>query len=272
MQHQGPADNCVIAGRELGWLSCTAYGMAMGSDAATRGGIAPDGCTLRDMTGDISGGLTIPQVSGALRKLGVLIEMHVGLSVCQPSYAAQQLAKDRVVAVQGNTGALLGTPFKDTGGAINHLVLIAARRGGTTDRPEEVLIYDPAADGRAPSIADGPDWWPWDLVLRFAARLHPWGEDDPRVLGPGKWYCAIYPVTPPPKPIPHWAANIAADIKAAYSSTKVAAKLRQVGVTNYGDALNYSDLEAGLRARHMTYGTSVQLIDVRKLMKPGTGP
>jgi hypothetical protein len=72
-----------------------------------------------------------------------------------------------------------------------------------------------------------------------------------------------------PRVKPWWAGNIAPDIKAAYRSVTVGAKLRTLGVKP-GDAINYSDLEAGLRKRGINYGTSVQLIDVRALMRPGT--
>ena len=51
-QHQGPATNCVIGGRKLGWSSCTAYAMAMGIDSATGGAHRPTGCKIRDLTDD----------------------------------------------------------------------------------------------------------------------------------------------------------------------------------------------------------------------------
>jgi hypothetical protein len=92
-----------------------------------------------------------------------------------------------------------------------------------------------------------------------------------RLVFPAAFRAVVFPKPAAPKPVPHWAAEIAPDIKKAYTSTAVAAKLRSLGVTSYGDALNYSDLEAGLRKRGINYGTSVQLIDVRALMRPGTG-
>lgn len=196
-QPQGPANNCVIHGRELGWLSCTSFGCAMAADAATNGLVQIDGCSLREMTGDTIGGLMLSQVRGPLLQLGVPTELHVGANVATPAYVARRLAAGRPVALQGNTGALDGTPFKDTDGSINHLTAIIAVRGGTSDVPKEALVYDPAADGRRAGIAQAPDWWPWPLVLKFAARLHPWGEDDPRLLGPGKFYCLIFPAPPP---------------------------------------------------------------------------
>jgi hypothetical protein len=92
-----------------------------------------------------------------------------------------------------------------------------------------------------------------------------------RLVSPSAYRAVLFPKVAAPKPVPHWAAEIAADIQAAYRSTTVAAKLRSLGITSYGDALNYSDLEAGLRKRGIDFGTSVQLIDVRALMASGTG-
>lgn len=72
-----------------------------------------------------------------------------------------------------------------------------------------------------------------------------------------------------------WAIDIRGDIKAAYTAKVVASKLKALKVPkflHYGEAgwgrhnINYSDLEAGLKARGIGYGTSVQLIDVKALM------
>jgi hypothetical protein len=69
-----------------------------------------------------------------------------------------------------------------------------------------------------------------------------------------------------------WAPEIAADIQKAYpTGSTVASKLKALGIT-YGSKLNYDDLEAGLRKRGIDYGSSVQLVDVRALMRSGTGP
>ena len=68
-----------------------------------------------------------------------------------------------------------------------------------------------------------------------------------------------------------WGPEIAADIQKAYpSGSTVAAKLKALGIT-FGSKINYDDLEAGLRKRGIDYGSSVQLVDVRALMRSGTG-
>lgn len=72
-------------------------------------------------------------------------------------------------------------------------------------------------------------------------------------------------------PVDYWGSEIAADIKRAYPyGTAVASKLRALGIS-FGTVINYVDLEAGCRKRRINYGTSVQLIDVRALMRAGTG-
>lgn len=208
-QNQGPASRCVINGRALGWLSCTAYAAAMGIDKATLGRRRPSGCDVRRATEplDISGGLTLPQVAGvARREYGVACEVHTGSGVARPEYAAGQLALGRAMLLQGNTSALIRTAHRSTGTGVNHAVHVNEGRGWRTVngvwRPDEALVYDPAADGRAVSwgsgrAANGPQWWPWAVVLAFAAALRPWGDNDPRLLGPGKWYVGIWPKTEP---------------------------------------------------------------------------
>jgi hypothetical protein len=190
-QRQGPAANCVINGRALGWLSCSAYGMAMAIDDATRGRRKPTGCAVRSYTGDTVGGLSLPQVARVAReRYGVAVEVRTGSNVASDEYVANRLRAGRPIALQGNTGAFLGTQWQSTGGPVNHLIELSRSRGGTMYQPDEALVYDPAADGRG-NYAQGPDWIPWEVVERFAARLEPWG--DGRILGPARMYAGILP-------------------------------------------------------------------------------
>lgn len=84
-------------------------------------------------------------------------------------------------------------------------------------------------------------------------------------------WAVCYVATPPPSLVriePWWGSDVDEPIQAAYTARSVALKLRSLGITNYGKAINDSDLEAGLEKRGINYGTSVQLVDVRALMKP----
>lgn len=192
VQHQGPANNCVIGGRLLGWLSCTAYAAAGLVDRSTLGAKRPTGCEVRARTGDTTGGLSLPQVAKAVREgWGVEIELHVGGNACSPAYARSQLEAGRAMVLQGSTRPLLSTPFRSTNGPINHCVLVNEVRG------DEALVYDPAADGRRSGIDRAASWWPWSLVERFAADLQPWGEQDSRRLGRGRMYAGFGPDTEP---------------------------------------------------------------------------
>lgn len=86
------------------------------------------------------------------------------------------------------------------------------------------------------------------------------------------WSVCVVTKPPPsaPRIVPWWGSDVPEPITAAYKPATVATKLRSLGVTNYGKAINVADLEAGLKARHIDYGKSVQLVDVRALMKAGT--
>jgi hypothetical protein len=205
MVNEGPAESCIIAGKKLGWTNCTPAGTAMGLNKATLGRIDIDDCDIRRLTGDTSGGTTLSQMAPVCSKLGVSLEVHAGGNVCSPPYLARQLRAGRGADVQGNAGALLGTRFRSTAGWVNHNVYANEVRGGTLDNPAEVLVYDPAADGRKAgwgTASKGPQWWPWSLLLKFIASLIPasktgGSKGSGALLGPGKVYCGIFPDTEP---------------------------------------------------------------------------
>lgn len=198
VQHQGPATHCVINGKALGWLSCTAYSTAMGIDKATLGRKRPSGCDVRHNTGDTVGGLTLPQVGHVCEsEYNVSVDVNVGGDFATPSNMAFQLRKGRGMVLQGYTGVLLNTRFRSTGGGVNHAVYVNDVRGGTATAPREARVYDPAADGRRAGIDSSPSWWPWSLVKSFASHLHPYGEGDSRLLGSGRMYTMVFQDTEP---------------------------------------------------------------------------
>lgn len=202
VQTQGPDSKCVIGGKALGWESCSACGMAMGIDSATMGAKRPPYCDVRRYTGDTVGGLSLPQVANvAGEHYGVAVAQRVGSNVASPAYVAGLLRREHPFELQGNTSALIGTPYRSTGSGVNHLVHVERGKGWSVVngvyRPSHALVYDPAADGRRVgwgTAAESWDWWPWSVVLKFAAALHPWGENDGRLLGPGRFYAGI--ITP----------------------------------------------------------------------------
>ncbi len=202
-QHQGPDTNCTVTVNGhtylLGWDSCTCYAGAMGEDGTTGGQYVPTGCLVRKRTGDVSGGTTLRQVADALMSLhGTYVATYTGSNVLSPGRVAQYLRAGQRVIVQGGAGAMVGTPYQSTAGEVNHAVLINEVRGGTSTNPSEALVYDPAADGRKRSyhVDQGPSWWPWPLVEKFAAYLRPAGDGTAR-LGPGKVYAGVFPDTEP---------------------------------------------------------------------------
>lgn len=198
------AQNPAISGCKLGWLSCTCFAAEMGIEKSTLGAKDPTGCAIRTATGDTVGGTTLTQIATvAKNKYGVAVDVRSGSNFATPAQLGTALRDGRGFVLQGNTKALIGTAFRSTATAINHAVWVNEGRGwsGTVPSyPTEVLVYDPAADGRRAgwgTAAAGPDWWPWDVMLRFAAALRPWGDKDPRVLGPGKAYAGLFPDTEP---------------------------------------------------------------------------
>jgi len=187
------AQNPALSHDPLGWLSCTAYSMAMGIDRSSLGAKRPSGRDVRAGTGDKTGGLTLPQVAHvAEAQYGVPVELHTGSRAATPAYALAQLRAGRGMVLQGNAGALLHTDFRSTAGSVNHAVYVNELRANL-----DALVYDPAADGRRAGIDQGPSWWPWETVLRFAAALRPWGNDDPRVVGATRLYAGFLPDTEP---------------------------------------------------------------------------
>lgn len=204
-QQQGPDDNCIINGILLGWESCTGYSAAMGIDKSTLGLKRPSGCSVRRFTGDTSGGLMLRQIADvATAHFGVYVATYTGENVMKPATGGDNLRAGHGLVLQGNAIAMVGTKHQSTGGRVNHAVWVNEGRGWNKINghwiPNEVLVYDPAADGRKAGwgTADqGPSWWSWSLLLKFAAALRPWGDNDSRLLGPGKWYVGVFPDTEP---------------------------------------------------------------------------
>lgn len=202
-QQQGPDTNCTIivngVAHYLGWDSCSAYGAAMGEDATTGGIHRPSGCAVRRETGDVSGGLTLRQVADALESMyGTFVATYTGANVLTPARVALNLRAGRRVIAQGGAGAMVGTPNQSTAGDVNHLVMVNEGRGWQNGIPSEVLVYDPAADGRKRSyhVDQGPSWWPWSRFLKFASYLRPNGPGTPR-LGAGMVYAGVFPDSEP---------------------------------------------------------------------------
>lgn len=211
-RHEGPATSCVISGVALGWTNCTPESTAMGVSKTTLGRVDPSGCGIRIETGDRSGGTTIPQCAAVVeREWRISVEVRVGSNVATPVYLAAKLKAGCGHVAQGNAGALLsaraldGTRLRSTAGYVNHAVWVNEGRGWHKDSnghwiPTEVLVYDPAADGRHVGwgTADtSPSWWPWSVYLHFLAALRPWGDQDSRTLGSGKAYAMVFPSSEP---------------------------------------------------------------------------
>lgn len=130
----------------------------------------------------------------------------------------------------------------------------------STGTIRDFVVSDP--DFGSPSRPAVP---PHSVISRAALKSY-WSATG--------WAVCLVTKAPPatvPTSIPWWGSDVDPRIKSVYTAKSVAAKLRTLGITNYGKAINNIDLEAGLKKRGINYGTSVQLVDVRALMSPGTG-
>lgn len=189
-QPQGPADRCVIDGRNMGWLNCTPTSTAMGIDWASDGEFRPSGCTVRRRMEDTVGGTTLAQAEPIVEEYGIVTDRRTSWRAATPGLVANRLSDNWGGVLQGNTGVLIGTRHQSTSGYVNHAVWFQppgydwGLRNGLW-RPDSVDVYDPAADGRH-TFAQGPQRWSWATLMRFAAALRPNGDSDPSTIGPGK--------------------------------------------------------------------------------------
>jgi len=205
MTHRGPyrpshfqPQNPTLSGCAAGWRCCTTFSFAMAGSQGSRHSVELTGCQVFHSTGDTSGGITLDECVPIMRQHGVSVDTYHG--DISTYGVAVNLQSGRAAAAQGNTKPLLSTSHRSTGGPINHCVVFAGTHGGTVGHPDTVDVYDPAADGRHVAwgtAAQGPQTWPWALALAFMAALRPWGDGDPRTLGPGRAYVALFPDTEP---------------------------------------------------------------------------
>lgn len=185
--------SCVHNGREFGWSNCTCVAMATLIRQATLGRQTPDGCDIRILTGDWSGGTMLSQVAEVAHdEYGVKVDVFVGSNFIDPDHVHELVRDGHGAVIQGNAVAMVETPHQSTRGAVNHAVYAQERRASDG----AVHVWDPARSNRISSfghVTNGPEWWSWALMLKFMAELRPWGDDDPRKLGRGRAYAAIGP-------------------------------------------------------------------------------
>lgn len=246
---EGPANACVLHGRALGWTLCTNLSAAMLIDRSTRGRIRISGCQVRDETGDYIGGTTLPQNATVCEAHGVKVEQHVGPNVCTSWYAGYQASMGRAFILQGNTSAI-------GKGNVNHAVLVNEVDGPVSAgvSPKSAFVFDP--------WSSGPAWWSWDKVKAFAAELHPWGEADPRTLGPGRFYAGFGPTTRIPS---LWGPDVPLAVQAVDPSGQRAAALFRKAHSSYGAIIELADLLRMFAHYHVAYGSVVDAADLVKL-------
>lgn len=174
----------------LGSESCVAYAFAMAIAAATGGAKHPTGEQVRDLTGDMNGGLELAQCA-------VVAQRDYGLPVSTGVFSREvyeaRMATGRFVSVLiGGYRPIGATRFSgQPGGVFNHAV---------TELPR-LVVMDPLADGRRPGVYKfHGEAYPQELVRQFAANLR---LSDGSVAGDNHFEASLFAL-PLPVPIhPH---------------------------------------------------------------------
>lgn len=247
---RGSRWNNIRNGRNYDSANCTASMGALLINAHTSGRIKSSPPQIRNYQYDWDGGIGWNDVNVAWGRL------WPGNQLILPQSAdwAETLVhvkEGRFVGIQGDNDQMGGWVCQ-TGGFTHAYAL-----GGWRASDGRVLLYDP--------LCTKARWVP-QTPVRLAAEKLALNERGSR----GKLFIALTRVIAPVAAV-HWGADVNDDIQRAYTATAVATKLRSLGITGYGTAINNSDMEAGLDKRGINYGTSIQLVDVRALMKAGTG-
>lgn len=244
--------NNIHNGRNYDGANCTAAMGALLIDAHTKGKIKSTPPQIRNAQNDWDGGIGWDDVNVAWSKLWPGNQLILPQSADWADTLAY-LREGRFVGIQGDNDQM-GSWSCQAGGTFTHAYAL----GGYRASDGRVLKYDP--------LCRNAVWIP-QYAIRLAAEKLALNERGSK----GKLFVSLTRVVNPPPPAVHWGSDVNADIRSAYTAGAVATKLRSLGITNYGTAINNADLEAGLDKRGINYGTSVQLVDVRALMKAGTG-
>ena len=163
----------------LGWTSCTAFAGAMAGDFDSQGSKYPTGAAVRRLTGDVTGGLTLAQVTMALQR-GWNVSLDIRYRMTWATFA-RKLDAGHGAVLQGHGIVFNGTPFY-AGAPVNHAIFV----------PPDRRALDPAADGRRDGIYDARTRkvYPDTLLRKFAGRLI-LDMSTRRQLGDGLVYAAF---------------------------------------------------------------------------------
>jgi hypothetical protein len=268
-QKQGPETNCVIGGEKLGWVSCTAYSMAMGIDSATAGRKRPSGCKVRKLTGDKVKGLMLSQVAEvALEHYDVRVTVKTGPDTISPASALKQIRIGRGFVLQGNTAGLPKSLQSGGKKPANHAVWVNEVRGGDPKgAPEKALVYDPAADGRRPGIIKGEHWWAWQDVLSFAAALR---LSKTRKLGPGKFYAGFIEAPDVEQEVAHAQPRVNEALRTAVQAPEVNLRKGAKKTTPFPDRTRINPPVAGKKVNIRRRPDRIDPGDIVDMVRDGT--
>jgi hypothetical protein len=153
-----------LDGSPLGSLSCTCYAGAMVGEYDTCGSQTPTGRYVRVLTGDSSGGTTLPQVDAALRKgYGINLDTRIGSEALSWATFMAQIKRGKAAILQGGYGPINDSRFQGSETFRgNHAIAVLPG----------LIVMDPLADGRRAGIYRyRGEAYPEDLLRRFASQL-----------------------------------------------------------------------------------------------------
>lgn len=183
-------------------------------------------------------------------------QIEAELAARHPMLAAGMYSRVPVVSESSYSSTKPARGRSDAGFTAAHMVVYWQVNGYLPSGAiRDFAVSDP--DFGSPSRPTVP---PHSVWTRAVAKSF-WGS-----LG---WSVCYVDKIPPTAvaTIPWWGSDVPEALQIAYSATRVGSRLRQVGVSNYGKAINKADLEAGLRKLGIDFGTSVQLVDLKALMR-----
>jgi hypothetical protein len=212
--------------------------MAMLIDAATEGVRRPKGCAVRRRVrpSDVVGGLTLGQVAAvAANDFGVPIANRSGSNAITVKDAIKRVRGGRGFVLQGNN---LGWGLND----VNHAIYVHEVRGGTADRPEKALVYDPQRKHER--------WIDWPLVVGFGGALKLKAN---RTLGEGVFFAGFAPKPLTPAAIAtRGPVQPAGDgVELGFGARKLPRPDRTVAHAPRGRLVNVRDTPRSLAAGHV---------------------
>ena len=182
-----------------GGLNCSAASEAMWLYRASQGKIVTTSCAVRRLTNDTVGGLNLRQMAD--------VSAHYGIT--GTLWLPGSFDKLRELVLTGRYGAHVQIGYSQLAGSEYDCFDGRFRGGHDVFVSRGTAAYarygDPGADGRRPTIPQGWQDIPWDLLERAASAL-PLGNGG--TLGQEYGSGRVFAYLTPPDPLPQYLAVV----------------------------------------------------------------